>query len=114
MDTTTDSIIDYLTRAVAERTPISPSTWVDAAAKLNVLAGEDTDRLYDLQQKISLIEVGYIDSGMTSAAAKTRARATDTYREMKQLEGKIHRIEELIRIAKLQARLRVEEAKGNI
>lgn len=114
METTTDSIIQYLSNAVAERHPISPGTWVDAAAKLNVLAGEDTDKLFELQQEVSKIEVGYIESGMTSAKAKVMTRATDHYKVMKQLEAKIERINELIRIAKLQARLKVEEAKGII
>ena len=42
---TIDSIIAWMKRSVEEKKPIAPSTWLDAAAKLNVLMGDLDDEI---------------------------------------------------------------------
>ena len=106
---TTDIIIDRLTAWVESKTPISASTWVDAAAKLTLLLSEEHDKLFSLQQTIAKMKVEYLDDGKSSAEAKTRVEATDTYRYFLSQKAKIERIEEQVRLAKVQARLKDNE-----
>lgn len=40
-----DSIIAWMKKSVEEKQPIAPSTWLDAAAKLNVLMGDLDDEI---------------------------------------------------------------------
>jgi hypothetical protein len=49
---------------------------------------------------------------MTVAAARTLIEATDEYREYKQLQAKLDRVTEEIRLAKIRSRSASEEMKG--
>jgi hypothetical protein len=101
-----DTILSFLKESVEQRKPLPPSTWVDAAEKLNVLLEDETDKLYELQKAVASLKVGFIKSDMSVAEAKTRVEATDEWVGMKKQEAKCKRIEEQIRIAKIQARMR--------
>src|SRR5436853_544702 len=57
---TIDTILDYLQNAVENKTPIPPAVWIDAASKLNVLLGDESDRLYGLQQKVAQMKLSYL------------------------------------------------------
>lgn len=109
---TTDTILNTLREWVENKTPIAPSTWIDSAAKLNILKSMETDKLYFLQQEVAQATVLLIDDGNSVAMAKTRVTATDKYKEMKTQEAKIEMIEEQIRISKIQARMSQEEMRG--
>jgi hypothetical protein len=111
---TTDLILGWLKETVENKLPISPHTWVDAALKLNVLVGDEHDKLFNLQQQVAQIKLTFLkeDEKKNVSAAKMRTEASDTYREMRMQEGKIKQIEEFIRIAKLQARLKDSEMRG--
>jgi tRNA G10 N-methylase Trm11 len=106
---TTSLILDTLKGWVEGKHPIDAHKWVDAAQKLNVLIGDEHDKLFDLQQKVAQMKVNYLTEGNTSAAAKSKVEATDLYREMRKQGARIEQIEEMIRIAKLQARLKDNE-----
>lgn len=107
-----NSILSYLQEQVERKIPLAPSIWVDAAQKINVLLGDEHDKLYDLQQVIAKVKAEYIVKGDSVAKADALVRATDIYTEMKKQEAKIKRIEEFIRIAKIQARLKETEFRG--
>lgn len=111
---TIETILTYLEESIAQKIPISPHTWVDAAQKINVLVGNESDKLADLQQYIAKVRASLISEGKTASASKVFVEAMDEYAEAQKLKAKIGRIEEMIRIAKLQARLKVEEARGTI
>lgn len=106
---TTDTIIDFLQVKVEQKEPISPSVWLDAAQKLNVLTGDETDKLYDMQQKVAIKKVSYIEAGKSVSEAKSLIEATDEHKEMMKQKAKVSRIEEFIRIAKIQARMKDNE-----
>ena len=109
---TTDTIIEFLEKNVKEKIPIDPHTWVDAAQKLNVLLSDEHDLLFHMQQSVSGMRVELLEGGASTTTAKMKVEASDAYRETSKLKAKIGRIEEMIRIAKLQAKLRESEMRG--
>lgn len=106
---TTTTIIETLKGWVETKQIIDSHTWVDAAQKLNVLIGDEHDKLFDLQQKINVERVIWLRRGETSAFAKTMVEAMDLFKDMQKQKAYIGQIEEMIRIAKLQARLKDNE-----
>lgn len=111
-EVTTESILSWLEEQVREKLPVDAHTWVDASAKLNILIGDEHDKLWDLQQEVARLEVMRIEGGDSAAKAKVYIRATDEYKFMKKQEARIGRIEEAIRISKIQARLKDNEIRS--
>jgi len=113
---TVDTILDYLQEAVGEKRPIEPAVFIDAAQKLNVLLGDEIDLLYTQQQKVAQMKYGHLQEQKNEkknvSAAEAYIKTTDEYREMRVQEAKVKRIEEFVRIAKLQSRLRESEFRG--
>lgn len=108
----TDVILDFLKESVRNKDMIDAHTWVDAAQKLNVLIGDEHDILFDLQQQIAQKRVELMEKGKNVSQAKLMVEALDVYREMSRQRARIEQIEEMIRIAKLQARLKDNEHRN--
>lgn len=108
---TVDTILDYLKESVEQKRALDSHTWVDAALKLNVLVGDEHDKLFELQQVVSKKKVELLesDSKRNVSAVKVLIEASDDYKYMKKQDARINQIEEFIRIAKLQARLKDNE-----
>lgn len=111
---TTDSIISYLQGKVENKEPLHASVWLDAAQKLNILIGDEHDKLFDLQQKVATMKVAYYENVKENekpnvSKAKMYIETTDEYKAMNKQKAKITAIEEFIRIAKIQARLKDTE-----
>lgn len=109
---TTGTIMDWISEQVETKQPIDPNTFFDAAVKLNVLLGDEQEKLFKLQQECARIKSEKILDGQSVAMAKALLEASDPYREMLSQKAKIDRIIEFIRLSKLHARLRSEEIKG--
>lgn len=109
---TTDLILATLREWVEDKKPIPPHLWIDAAAKLNILKGDETAALFDMQQKVALRKVALIENGDSVSKAKAKTDASDEYKAFKIQEAKIEMIEEMIRISKIQARMNSEEMRG--
>lgn len=109
---TTDTILNALKERVENKVPVSPNMWIDAAEKLNILLGDEHDLLLDLQQKVAQMRADLIEGGDSVAKAKSKIEATDEHKEANRQRAKISRIEEMIRIAKIQARLKESEMRG--
>lgn len=108
----TDLILSTMKGWVETKTVIDAHTWVDASQKLNVLIGDEHDKLFDLQQKVAQMKVAYITEGKSVSDAMSRVEAEDLYRDMQRQKARISQIEEMIRIAKLQARLKDNEYRN--
>lgn len=109
---TLDKIMDTLEEYVREKHPISPAVWIDGAMKLNVLLSDEHDILYEMQQTVAKLKCDYLEKGYTVAASEVKIEATDTYKDMMRQKAKIGRVEELIRIAKLQSKLKYQEMEN--
>lgn len=109
---TTDIIIEYLENAAKNNQVIDIDSMLNAASKLNILLGGEHETLFMLQQQVAKEKSGLIADGMSVAKANAEVEASDGYREMQTQKARIGRIEELIRITKLQAKLRAEELRN--
>jgi hypothetical protein len=109
---TIDKMLTRLKEVTEQKEVIAPSKWIDIANKLNALLGSEHDILFDLQQKVAQLKVDCITRGDSAAAAKMKVEASLEHKEAQKQKAKIERVEEFIRIAKIQARLRETELKG--
>ena len=109
---TTDSILETFKIWVEEKKPIDAHLWIDGAQKLNILIGDEHDKLFDLMQNIAHWKVYYLAQNLTVANAKIQVEAKDEYKLMLRQKAKIGQIEEMIRIAKIQARLKDNEYRN--
>lgn len=103
---TTESILANLHRIIENKEPMDAEKFIDAALYLNILLGDDHEKLLALQQKVSQMQLEYLEDSKSVAEAKLKLQGTDEYREMKSQELKVQRIVEYIRIAKKQAEVR--------
>lgn len=111
---TTDVIIGHLKNKIENKEPLSPGIYIDAAEKLNVLLSDEHDKLFTQQQKIAEMKVTFLeaDPKRNVSMAKLLTEATNEYREMQIQKAKIGRIEEMIRLAKIQAKMKETEFRG--
>jgi hypothetical protein len=108
----TDIIIDYLKEQVENKHPMGPDVWVDAAQKLNVLLSDEHDKLFNLQQQVAKKKLELLKDSKSVAEARIKTEASEEYREYQLQKAKVDRINEFIRIAKIQARLKSDEMRG--
>lgn len=109
---TVDSIIGWMKDQVERKNPIHPSTWIDAAQKLNILLGDENGKLFTLKQKVAIEKYTKIKNGDSVASAKAYIETLDMYREMQEQEAKVEQVQEQVRIAKIQSKLSDGELKG--
>ena len=109
---TIDTILGYLQECVENKVPIGADTWLDGAQKLLALLGNETDQLAELQQDVANIKLEQILSGATAAKSKIVAEASEEFKQAQRQKARIERIQEMIRIAKLQSRMRTEEMRA--
>ena len=110
---TIDKIIDWLIEQVEKKLPIDTHLWLEASQKMNVLLQGEQEKLFLIEQEVSLLRKTLLEGGKTVAYAKVMVESTNEFKQMKIQKAKIDRCLEMIRIAKLQARLSYEEYKSN-
>ena len=109
---TTDTILDWLKESIEEKKPVSPTVYIDACQKLNILRSTDDDLYAELQHRLAEFKAERLKKGDTVASAKLKAEATELNKEANKQKAKIERITEAIRISKIRARLGSDEIKG--
>ena len=113
MTRTIDSILETFNEWVENKNPIDSHQWVKAAQYLNVLISDEHDKLFKLQQQVATLKCKLIEEkGISVARAELEAETTDICLEERKQKAKIKQIEEFIRIAKLQSRLKDNEYAG--
>lgn len=110
---TVDSILDWLKACIEQKMPVDAHQWVEAALRLNVLVVDEHDMLFTMQQAVSKKRVELLEGGKNATQAKMIVEASDEYRLTQSQKARIGRIEELVRIAKVQARLKDAEMRLN-
>lgn len=106
---TVDEIIANLEEKAEKGIPMSPAWYLEQAQRLSVLSGSETDYLYQLQKEIAQTQVKWIEEGKSVAESKLRLQAEEIYQKMLKQKAKIERITEMIRISKLQGRMKSDE-----
>ena len=109
------TIIEVIKKWVEEKQAISPSQWLDASAKLNILRGDLDDEFFTLESSMANKKSDLLNSeDMTVAKADTIIKADVEYLEMRKIGGVLKRLEEFIRIAKKQASLKENEWNSSL
>lgn len=112
MNRTIDTILATIEKNVVESAILPPSVWVDASLAMTALLGHESDALFLAQQKIAQKKASLVEAGDSVALATLKSQATDEWVEMKKIEAKIGRVEEMIRCAKLRARMADSELRS--
>ena len=99
-----NTIMDWMAQQVAEKNPIDPHLWLEAALKLNVLTQAEQELRFDMEQTVALHRKVLLDDGKTVAYAKTMIEATDDYKKMRIQKAKIDRILQFIMLSKQHSR----------
>lgn len=105
--------MEWLDQMVKDKKFMDAHEWVNVAQKLNVMLGEEQDILFEMEQKIAMIKNVCIEGGKSVSQCRIMVEGTDTYKRMKQQKALISRVEETIRIAKYQARLKDNEYRNS-
>lgn len=102
---TADTILSWLEDAVESKRMLNPQIWLESAMKLNILLGKETNTLEDMRQVVAEKKLEFLEKMKGNvSAAKAMTEATDGYKAMKKQEAKCKRIEEFVRLSKIQAR----------
>jgi len=100
-------------KCTEDKIPVAPSTWIDAAQKLNIFIGDENDTLYQLEHTVANMKFNILkDPDMTVAKSKAIVEASEDYKQYRIQQARVKQIQEFIRIAKKQATIRDTEFKG--
>lgn len=102
---TVDTVLARLEANVVESAILPPTTWIDAALALTALLGQEHEKLFLAQQKLAQKKAEIVESGKSVASSNLTVQGSDEWVWMKMQEAKIGRVEEMIRCAKIRARL---------
>src|SRR3990172_9668658 len=102
----TDEIINWLNQQAQNKAIVSTDDLLRAAHNLNLFLADEQEELFALQQNVSKKVSERIEQGKSVAMSKQLVQATDEYRQMLSQKTRIDPIIDIIRIAKLNARLR--------
>ena len=106
MESKSKAIIEWAKERMEQtKSNLDPQVWVEVALKLTILLGEENALLYELQQAKARKQLELQVDDMSVAQSKLLLEATDEYRNYHQQKALIEQIAELIRVAKLQARI---------
>lgn len=109
---TVDEILAYLQKAASDNMPLPPDRWVDAGMRLQSLLGNEMDSYYLMEHSLAKARVELIQHGMKLGEAKMHVEASDEYFQARKQKGKIERVTEIIRLAKLRGRMASEEQRA--
>lgn len=108
---TIDTILSDFHRIISERQILPPSKWVEAGEMLNVLIGNENDKLAELEQSVAVLKLDFMARSKSVSEAKVRVEATPEMKALRIQKSRVDQIKEFIRLAKLHARIYSEELR---
>jgi hypothetical protein len=102
MSVNTDTILDFLKKAVESKRPIPADVWGDAGFKLNLLLGDEHIDLENYRALVASerLAIYKAQEKKNVAATDIEIEASENYRQMRLQEHRVDRIEEFIKLAK--------------
>lgn len=107
-----DDILKVLEGWAANKEVIDANRLLDAATKLTLLLGDEANELFILEKEIAEKKVKFLEDGKSVAYANLQVAADEHTLRAKLQGAKIKRIEELVRLSKLRARLADNEYRS--
>lgn len=109
MERTAETIIASFTKRVSEQEIIPPDHWMQGAIFLNVLIGEENNKMITLEQEYMKEVIKWIDLDKSNAEAEKRAKATESYTNYKRQKAFVAQCDEFIKLSKKQATISFEK-----
>lgn len=97
--------MDFFEKSVEEKTPVTPSLWLDGAIKVTALLGNLDDDLIEANMACNRLLATLIEDGGSVALAKVKMNATDDYRYFLKLKAEREKVEQFIMLAKKRCSL---------
>lgn len=92
-------------KRVEEKTPISPSLWLDGAIKVAALLGNLDDDLIQAKMVVNRLIAEKVEKGESATKATILAEAQDSYADYLKLKAKREQVEQFIMLAKKRCSL---------
>jgi hypothetical protein len=105
-EVTLDGIIGYLKKAIENREPLPPATFLDAATKLEILLQDLDEELIAARMNVAEKRAAFLLEGKTVALARTLVEADPMYKVYLTLNAKRERINEFVRIMKKRVEIK--------
>ena len=97
------AIMEDMTNRVLEDKPISPSSWVESALRINALRGEMDNELIAYEMIINDNIAKLISEGKSGTIAEKLSKTGEVYKKYLELKAELKSIDEYIRLAKRRA-----------
>ena len=103
---TIQSIFGKLESMVKSKTNVSPEEWVDAALFLEILKGEELEKLLAYEMIANQKKVELRATCESNADAKMYLEASEEWKQFRKQKMLLDHIQEFVRLAKKQAEIR--------
>ncbi|MDI6820950.1 MAG: hypothetical protein QMD65_02100 [Patescibacteria group bacterium] len=103
---TADFIFNTLKEKVENKqAQFDANFWIESAAKLNLLLGDEQDEYFNLRQKVAEMKLEFRKESKNVSEVNLKIEAAKEYTNLRKQEAKIKRIEEFVRISKAMSRV---------
>ena len=102
---TAESLMAFIEQEVADNKPFSPARWIEGALQVNSLASELDNKVAHYEATLARLEAEFVKQDMTSARAKTLARAEIDLEDYLKTRAMINRISEFLSLARRRAQI---------
>jgi len=103
---TIDTILVKLREIVETKKPITAEEWVDAALFLEILKGDENEKLLQLNMALAKKRLELRRAHKTATDAEIELKTTQEYENYERQRLRIENIKELVRLGKKQAEVR--------
>lgn len=107
-----DNILNTLTKWTEEKMPINPEAWLDAGLKLNVLKEGLNVNIIALQSSLARKRYQALLNNDKASHANIAIEADPEYEDCSLLKARVQTIEEHIRLAKIRAKMGLEDYRS--
>lgn len=111
---TADDILAWFKEQSEQKVPLDPLRWLEASTKLESLAGDEDDKLIELEYKVAKLRAMYLDQYGAAAKAKIHVEANPLYSEMKKQKSKCELIKQMVQLGKHWARIKNEQLRSGL
>lgn len=112
--TTVDDLLEWFKEKASQNAPLDPLMYIEAGTKLQALAGNEKDRLIELEFEVAGIREAYLTEYGTGVKAKIHVEATPPYKEMKKQAARCDQIESMVQLSKHWARIKNEQLRSGL
>ena len=111
---TTDTILKEISEALRSPIPMSPDWFLEKSMLLNDFLGDENLKLVELKSAVAKLKLSFLDADTKRnvSDAKVKIEASEEFKQMGIQDTKCRQIVETIRLAKLRAKLSMEEIQG--